>query len=120
MDESPLSIAQIATVIFGVLIVYEQLMIYILDRKEWKRALNASSWAVHLLIFYTLVFLDATNVIDVHVNAPHLFTIWSPYLRLHSAVAFYLVTRSTHTFMLLNKKFLLIRAKFSIKGEIAK
>jgi len=117
MDDSPLSIAQIATVFFGILIMYEQVMIYILDHNEWKRALNASSWAVHLLIFYSLVYLDGIGAINMHTYTPHIFTIWSPYLRLHSAVAFYLVARSTHTFMVLNKKFATIRDKFSIKGE---
>jgi hypothetical protein len=36
----------------------------------------------HVMIFYTVLFLDTANIIDAHVIDPTLFTFWSTALRL--------------------------------------
>jgi hypothetical protein len=118
MGDSPISYAQIGTVLFGILIFYEEFKIIKLDRKEWKRVINAVLWGIHLLTFYLVLYLDGIGIIDVHGISKTFFTDWSPYLRLHSAVAFYLVARSAYEFLALNKKFLFLRQKYKEQSEI--
>jgi len=117
MDLLDINYTQTATVLFACLVLYEQFLIYKLDKTNWKRALNPTVWAIHLLIFYAVVFLDGINVSDVHVAGFNVFTTWSQFLRLHSAISFYLVLKSAYSFMKITKKTEEIITKFSDKSE---
>jgi hypothetical protein len=103
MDDLP--IPQFATILFGLLILYEEVRIYKVNHGEWKRAFNVVLWGLHLLIFYWAQYLDGSGVLNLHDIHPKIFTTWSPYLRLHSAVVMYLVIRSSRTFVSLSKKY---------------
>lgn len=98
VDPANFSFVQIFIMIFGMMIIYEQYKLYKLDPNNWRRALNACAWACHVMAFYIFLLIDSQGWYNFHSLNPKFFTEWSPYLRLHSAVAFYLIIQSNLKF----------------------
>ena len=74
---------QLATVIGTILIIYLQVRQIREDCRAWLWQLPLLIWMVHTLIFYSMLFLDGLDIIDVHKFANVVFSVWSSILRLH-------------------------------------
>ena len=117
-DPTTFYLPQLGTVLFAILILYEQYELYKVDPANWKRAANATAWGVHVLVFYACIYLDSVNFIDFHDITPIFFTLWSVFLRLHSAMAFYYIVKSTRTFTIITRATQSILSRYNVSTEL--
>jgi hypothetical protein len=109
---------QFFTIIFAILILYEQIKLYLIDHKSWKRDLFIAVWSIHVLVFYGSIYISNRNIIDFHVFSPTFFSEWSAYLRFHSSLVFYFTAKSNRTFVSITQQTKNIIAKYAKESEI--